>query len=228
MVQTTQIARPDVQEMVVVHRMFRREYGLAPGLVRGVAAGGCARAAVVAAHLTELGTMLHHHHLGEDDLVWPKLHARTAVSADLVHRMQAQHARVGALLEQVEELLPAWAATAGHSERDALAAVLDTLVPSLEEHLGEEERDVLPLIEQHLTAAEWNELGERAVAAIPKSRMLVLFGYVLEGTSPQEQRMMLGVLPPPVRLVYRAVGRRKHEKERDRIRAGAVPAQRRP
>jgi len=219
---------PDVQEMVVVHRMFRREYGLAPVLVRGVAAGDRDRAAVVAAHLTEVSTMLHHHHLGEDDLVWPRLHARTPVSGDLVHRMEAQHTTVGGLLEKVEALLPVWAAGAAQAQRDELATVLDALGPALEEHLDEEERDVLPLIAQHLTAAEWDELGERAVAVIPKARLLVLLGYILEGTSPQEHRTMLGVVPPPVRLIYRGFGRRRFQKERDRIRAGAVPAQRRP
>lgn len=220
-------ARPDVQEMVVVHRMFRREYALAPVLVRGVAPGDRARAAVVAAHLTELGTMLHHHHSGEDDLVWPKLHARAPVSSSLVRRMESQHARVGDLLGQVEQLLPSWAAEPDAERRDALAGVLDELVPALEEHLGEEERDVLPLVEQHLTKAEWDQLGERAVAAIPKSRMLVLLGYVLEDADAGERRTMLSVLPPPARLMYKAVGRRSWRKECDRVRAGALPPPRR-
>jgi iron-sulfur cluster repair protein YtfE (RIC family) len=218
--------KPDVQEMVVVHRMFRREYRLAPVLVRGVAAGDRPRAAVVAAHLRELTVMLHHHHQGEDDLVWPRLHARTPVSAELVHRMERQHVEVGGLLGQLDELLPSWAAEPGLAQRESLAEVLDALAPALETHLDEEEREILPLIEQHLTAAEWDELGERAVAAIPKTRLLVLLGYVLEEASPSERQTMLGVLPPPVRLVYRTVGQRKHRKERDRIRAGTVPVQR--
>ena len=225
MAQTT-ATKPDVQEMVIVHRMFRREYRLAPVLVRGVAAGDRPRAAVVAAHLRELTVMLHHHHHGEDDLVWPRLHARTPLSAELVHRMERQHEEVGALLAQVDQQLPSWAAEPGPAQRESLAATLDALAPALEAHLDEEEREILPLVEQHLTAAEWDELGERAVAAIPKARMLVLFGYLLEQTSPSERQTMLGVLPPPVRLVYKAVGRRKHAKESDRIRAGAVPTQR--
>ena len=214
--------------MVVVHRMFRREYRLAPVLVRGVADGDRRRAAVVAAHLRELTVMLHHHHAGEDDLVWPRLHARTPLSAELVHRMERQHEQVGGLLAQVDERLPAWAAEPGPAQRESLAETLDALAPALEAHLDEEEREVLPLVEQHLTAKEWDELGERAVAAIPKARLLVLLGYILEETSPSERQTMLGVLPPPVRLVYRTVGQRKHVKERDRIRAGALPVQRRP
>ena len=224
----TTTARPTVQEMVVVHRMFRREYALAPVLVRGVAPGDRARAEVVGAHLAELATMLHHHHVGEDELVWPKLHARAPVATELVSRMEAQHEHVHGLLEQVDVLLPAWRSDPAPSQRDALAAVLDALGPALSAHLEEEERDVLPLVEEHLTAAEFDEVGAKAVAAIPKARMLVLFGDVLEDTSPDEQKLMLGVLPPPVRLVYKAVGRRKHDRERDAIRAGAVPAQRRP
>ena len=226
MAQTT-ATRPDVQEMVIVHRMFRREYRLAPVLVRGVAAGDRPRAAVVAAHLRELTVMLHHHHQGEDDLVWPRLTARTPLSAELVHRMQRQHEEVGELLARLDELLPSWAADPGTAQRESLAATLDALAPALEAHLDEEEREILPLVEQHLTAAEWDELGERAVAAIPKARLLVLLGYLLEEVSPSERQTMLGVLPPPVRLIYRAVGQRKHVKERDRIRAGTLPTQRR-
>jgi iron-sulfur cluster repair protein YtfE (RIC family) len=218
-------ARPTVHEMVVVHRMFRREFGLAPVLVRAVAPGDRARAAVVGAHLAEISTMLHHHHTGEDELVWPKLHARTPVSDDLVTRMEAQHEHVGRLLEQLDVLLPAWRTEPGAAQRDALGSVLEAVGPALSEHLDEEEREVLPLVEQHLTVAEWDEVGAKAVAAIPKARMLVLFGYVLEGTSADEQRLMLGVLPPPVRLLYKALGRRKHDRERKAIRAGAVPAQ---
>jgi hypothetical protein len=224
---TTSTARPAIQEMVVVHRMFRREYGLAPVLVRGVAPGDRTRAEVVGAHLVELGTMLHHHHTGEDELVWPKLHARTPVSSELVSRMEEQHAHVHGLLQQLDVLLPAWRQDPSPARRDALTAVLDALAPALSAHLDEEEREVLPIIEEHLTVAEWNEVGEKAVAAIPKARMLVLFGYVLEGASAEEQKLMLSVLPPPVRLIYKAVGRRKHDKERDAIRAGAIPAQRR-
>jgi len=216
--------KPDVQEMVIVHRMFRREYRLAPALVRGVATGDRARAAVVAAHLRELTLMLHHHHQGEDDLVWPRLHERTPLSAELVHRMERQHAEVGGLLEELDELLPSWAAEPGPAQRESLAETLDALAPALEGHLDEEEREILPLVEQHLTATEWDELGERAVAAIPKLRLLVLFGYLLEEASPSERQTMLAVLPPPVRLLYRTYGRRRHVKERDRIRA--VPAQR--
>jgi hypothetical protein len=82
----------DTREMVVVHTAFRRELGAAPGLVRGVAAGDRARSQVVGDHVQLLLDMLHHHHVGEDDLLWPKLLERVpAELAPRVRLMEGQH-----------------------------------------------------------------------------------------------------------------------------------------
>ena len=67
----------DTSDMVIVHRMFRRECALLPQLVAAVPAGDVARARTVARHAREVLDMLHHHHLGEDELLWPRLSART-------------------------------------------------------------------------------------------------------------------------------------------------------
>lgn len=79
-----------------MHRVFRRELRLVPPLVREVAPGDVARAAVPARHLRIVRRGLHLHHTGEDELLWPLLAERAAPSADLVTRMQAQHCRVEA------------------------------------------------------------------------------------------------------------------------------------
>jgi hypothetical protein len=56
----------DGREMLILHDMFRREFALMPGLVRGVAAGDRERAQVIAAHITYVSTILHHRHHGKD------------------------------------------------------------------------------------------------------------------------------------------------------------------
>ena len=220
-------ARPNTQEMVVVHRVFRREYRLAPRMVGAVAPGDTGRSRLVGAHLVELGSMLHHHHTGEDELVWPRLEERASLSDDLVDRMQDQHEHVAALLHRVDDLLPRWSASADAALRDELVAVLADVSAALDEHLAEEEREVLPLVEQHLTAAEWDELGERGMASIPKPRLLVLLGHILEEASEQERRMFLALAPAPARLLYRLVGRRAYAREVALLRRDlAVPHQR--
>jgi hypothetical protein len=81
----------DTSDMVIVHRMFRRECALLPQLVAAVAGGDLARARTVAGHAREVLDMLHHHHVGEDELLWPRLSARTRFHADLLARMDRQH-----------------------------------------------------------------------------------------------------------------------------------------
>ncbi|MGH3764149.1 MAG: hypothetical protein ACRDS0_09355 [Pseudonocardiaceae bacterium] len=41
----------DTRDMIAVHTAFRREFRLAPGLVRGTAVGDASRASIVGAHL---------------------------------------------------------------------------------------------------------------------------------------------------------------------------------
>ncbi|HZO70165.1 MAG TPA: hemerythrin domain-containing protein [Kribbellaceae bacterium] len=68
--------KPDTQDMVIVHRAFRREFRLMPDLVADVADGNVRRAAVLAGHCRDIATGLQHHHETEDDLLWPVLLAR--------------------------------------------------------------------------------------------------------------------------------------------------------
>ena len=59
------------REMAMVHRMFRREFLLAPEVVQRVGAGDVRRAHTVAGHLRFISATLHHHHSGEDRYIWP-------------------------------------------------------------------------------------------------------------------------------------------------------------
>ena len=60
-------------EMLMVHRAFRREFALAPALVRRVDDGDTLRCRTIAGHLQFTATTLHEHHTFEDRAVWPAL-----------------------------------------------------------------------------------------------------------------------------------------------------------
>jgi hemerythrin-like domain-containing protein len=112
----------DTREMIAVHSAFRREFRLAPALVRGVAPGDVTRAEVVADHLELIGTFLHHHHDGEDRLLWPKLLERVpAELTSTVELMERQHEGVHAVIEEMTATLARWRADAGQTDRDQLA-----------------------------------------------------------------------------------------------------------
>jgi hypothetical protein len=204
----------DTWEMVVVHKMFRREFRQAAGLIRGVAAGDTARAEFVGDWLSIIATGLHHHHHGEDLLLWPKLLDRVGtLNTDLVKRMEAQHEVVASSLSRIETLMPQWRGQADAESRDELAAVFEKASVALEEHLGEEEREILPLVSIHITQAEWHALGEYGKSGLPKGRKgFIAIGAVLEDATPDERVRFLGLLPAPVRLMHRLFGAGIHRR----------------
>lgn len=73
-----------VNDMAMIHRVFRRELGALPAGIRGVAAGDVARATVLAGHAHMVLDVLHHHHEAEDVLLWPRLRERLAGATELL------------------------------------------------------------------------------------------------------------------------------------------------
>ena len=208
----------DVQDMVVVHRAFRREFRLLPGLVRAVPAGDTARAAVLAAHLRLCLDGLHLHHTGEDAMLWPKLLERATPDAALVHRMEAQHEEVHARLEILRSALARWEVEARPAVTEEVAAGIEALGSVVLAHLDEEEREILPLAARHLSEAEWEAVGQHGMAHMERSQLPIMFGMVLEDCDPEERARMLGVLPAPIRLLARTVFARRYRRYVSRVR----------
>jgi hemerythrin-like domain-containing protein len=213
----------DTSDMVIVHRMFRRECALLPQLVAAVAGGDLARARTVARHAREVLDMLHHHHVGEDELLWPRLSARIPFHADLLARMDSQHRGLALLLEHAATSFTAWQNAPTAPTSTALTALLEQLSAGLNEHFDEEEAAVLPIVERVITAAEYQEVGQRGLVSIPLTRRLVVLGYLLEGATPQERRDFLAAVPAPARLAYRLIGARQHRHETTRLRGPLHP-----
>jgi hemerythrin-like domain-containing protein len=208
--------RPNTREMVIIHNVFRRLFGDLPGLIRATRPGDAARAAVLADAYVEIADGLHHHHTNEDELLWPLLMQRAA-DKGLVLRAEEQHERVHELIECGNSQVQVYRASAGAASRDALARTIEELDAALGEHMDDEERYILPLVEQHLTVAEWEQLGERGRASIPKDRMLIHLGWILEGLPVADRKQFLARMPLGARVAWRLIGRRRFAAERNSI-----------
>lgn len=217
---TTTREKPDVNEMRVIHRVFRRELSALPGLVRRVPDGDSARAAVVARHARFVLSGLHIHHTGEDENLWPLLLARAAPPADLVRTMQHRHERVHECVEAAQAQLETWQRDAGQDAGERLAAALEELGSALFEHLDQEERDILPLAEEHVSVAEWGKLGEHGRDSMARSELPIMFGAILEDADADERATMLALLPPPIRVFMRTLGARQYRRYIAEVRAG--------
>ncbi|MCU1470864.1 MAG: Hemerythrin cation binding domain protein [Glaciihabitans sp.] len=207
----------DTHEMVLIHRVIRREFGRLPRLVRS-AANDRARSKVIGAHTREMLDFLHTHHTGEDELLFPLLRTRTTLDPDLMDRMDAQHAQVDATVTALNAELPAWTATADAAIGEKMAARIEATMPTLIEHLAEEEQKLLPVVSVTLTQSEWDALGKHAMSAIPLTRRLVILGHITEEADDAERQRFMQVIPAPARLAYKLIGHRQFTRETTALR----------
>ena len=107
---TTRRAEPDIRDMLVVHRIFRREFPLLAEIVPRASNGDAQRAVHVARHIGFCLDSLHNHHSAEDEYLWPKLLERARPHAELVRRMEAQHEELAGCVEQARQLTGHWQA----------------------------------------------------------------------------------------------------------------------
>ncbi|THA40280.1 hemerythrin domain-containing protein [Streptomyces sp. A1547] len=206
-------------DMVVVHRMFRREFREAAARVRGVRHGSRAQVRLVADRVALLLDTLHHHHEVEARLLWPKLAERAPGQSELWKRMQVQHADLAARLERAGALLGPWTAGGASARGEELAAVLEQVSQAVGEHFDQEEREALPLVPAVVSQAEWDEIGDAASAALPKSRLLTVLGMILKDADPGEQILIMAHLPLAPRVIWRAVGERNFRRLEERLAA---------
>jgi hypothetical protein len=114
----------------------------------------------------------------------------------------------------------AFAGDAAHDDwpgEDRLADVIDVLTSTLTGHLGHEERDGLPLIGVALTTAEWRSVGFKIARRNGLAGGGEMFAWMLDGPDPDRadsanRAATLGQLPPPLRLLYRAIWKPRYEK----------------
>ena len=185
--------------MYMAHTMFRREIGLAPSLLRGVAAGDVERAAIVADHLEIVDNSLHHHHTAEDRHLWPRLAERAGEAAEpVVHVMETQHGAIDKLLAELRTGLAGWRGTADPAVGAVLADTAAELHERLVEHLAVEEERALPLIERHITAAEWGQMIADGAGDVAPDQIPLIFGMMAHEADPDTVRDIIAGMPPEV------------------------------
>ena len=125
--------------------------------------------------------------------------------------------RIDPLLTAVDAAFAQREESAGGADdwpgEDRLADVIEVLASTLTGHLAHEEQDGLPLIGVALTGAEWRGVGFK----IARKNGLSAGARCSPGcwTAPaagQRRRHRLGQLPPPLRLLYRAVWKPRFDK----------------
>jgi hypothetical protein len=197
----------DLTIMLAAHDAFRRDLVSLVRAAQGPARIDPARQQSVAAGWELFKHQLHLHHTAEDDLIWPALRERLAHSQNalsVLDQMEAEHELIDPLLADVDSAFAAGS--------DRIGDVTDALVTTLTGHLTHEEKDGLPLIGATLTAAEWRRVGFKIARSNGLSAGGEMFAWMLDGAQPHQVHDVIGQLPPPVRLLYKAVWKPRYTK----------------
>lgn len=214
-------APPRTEMMVVIHRVFRHGFSMVADLVRRTPSGATARSSPIATHVEFLLDAVHHHHSGEDENIWPLLLERARPQAELINRMEAQHAGVAELFDRVRSLLGGWRESATGAE--SLAEAIEACTAALVEHLDDEETHVLPLIRTHITAQEWERFGQQTFEKFTDAQKLTATGTLEEVATAEEASWFTGDLPIPIKMMWRLAGRRSYARYIARVRGDTRP-----
>jgi len=213
----------DTSDMKALHRVFREALSLAPQLVGGVTAGDKARSALVGSYYFNVLRLLHVHHDGEDELLWPKLYERCPERAELVKRAAGQHQDVVALVEESCKQTSQWSASAEPADAEQLQGTIDSLQTVLVAHLDEEEELVLPLCSQHLSQAEWGQLPQHGMKSFDGDKPWLIMGLIRDQLAPDQLSGMDAALPPPVKQMWATFGQSAYNEFMNELSPPSAP-----
>jgi hemerythrin-like domain-containing protein len=148
---------------------------------------------------------LHVHHTAEDESLWPMLRSAIAGPDELavLDAMESEHGQLDPQVARIDAQIAAGLAT------DAAGSVRE-LAGGLARHMRHEENDALPLIDSYLGRPGWAEFAKRIRSTQGVSGAAVYLPWLLDGATADVSKRVLGILPPPARLLYRGVWRRRY------------------
>jgi hemerythrin-like domain-containing protein len=198
-----QFIQTDVRDMYSVHEAFRRglrEAGPQIAAVNGDAEG----VARFSAYLCDLLELLHAHHDGEDELLYPLLVERVPSERALFDEMDTQHRGVTDAVNACLRANSSYAESVSIEDGNALREACDALGAALEGHLNQEETDILPLAQVWITPEEWGQLP---------------LGLAIEAMPDDLRSRVASHLPPPVASMWFGGGADSFSTEMELIRA---------
>jgi hemerythrin-like domain-containing protein len=210
----------EVRDMEIVHRAFRDGFTEGAELVRAAQSPSEERVRFLADHLDFGIMMLHLHHEGEDELLYPKLIERAPEQAQMIEEVEHQHELVRTALDAAAVAASKWRERPSPETGQALAAAIDEANAVARTHLDDEEQKIVPLAAVTVTQEEWDALGKHGVALIPRKKMPIAFGMLLDPLDAADRAYMKKSLPPPVRWLYPLLIDRPWKKYASKLRTG--------
>jgi hypothetical protein len=143
---------------------------------------------------------LHVHHRSEDAALWPALRAAVLHPTEVavLDDMEREHSVLDPYLERIDEAFRA-------GDVDAVGEAASVLAAGLTAHMAHEESAALPLVETYLGSKGWATFTGHIRSTQGIRGAAEFLPWLLDEATTSTRRDVLGLLPPPVKVLYRGV-----------------------
>jgi hemerythrin-like domain-containing protein len=206
---------PDIVGMQIAHRVMLRDLERTTSVARDMARGDVPatrrRVRAFVRHVDLMIESVHHHHLAEDEILWPVIEQRAGAHIDLA-ALTEDHEALGPVLSDLRDALGRFASDPGRSTAGSVATCLEGVRSLLVEHIAEEERDTFPVIRRYLSLTDWRDVETRIRAA--GARMSFELPRVAAEATPDEMARLRAGAGPMIGLLLAVVSPRYRRREK--------------
>jgi iron-sulfur cluster repair protein YtfE (RIC family) len=194
------VGLPDFLEgIIVVHGAMRRDADRLPRAIDAVTTADGARA--LQRWFVKFAREVEHHHLREDDVVWPMLIERESAFGESLATLEADHHALDAAMERVGVAMAALVHDLSTRPEAVAAAIALGLL--LADHLEREEAVMFPALARAFTAESFSALEDELLKATPKRLIAFELPFAFDGLPAERVADVLTELPAVIRVLHR-------------------------
>jgi hemerythrin-like domain-containing protein len=198
------------------HRAFRRDTGRFIQALGQLDPADTETSTALVAWFDAAMQALHHHHIIEDEIMWPALRERSRAFQQVEVLMHDEHEALDAAIEDAIAAVRALGTAATIDARDQARRTAEDAVVRMRallvEHLDHEEQQALPLLAEAFTVEEYHALDAKVTDLFSPKELGFGACWYLDAATPREHGIIRGGFPLPLRVLYRLVLRRGYRR----------------
>ncbi len=192
----------DTRGMSTVHDALRRDLSRATAALSSPSPPADAQRNAIARHVRWMMEFLHGHHAGEDQSLWPLVRACNPAAGDVLDQMDADHARIGPRIDDVDMAAATYSADASPAARQGLATAIELLRSVLDPHLRREESDLMPIVSASIADSEWQAVTSDTFVKTKSKRELGQEGHwLIDSLDPERYDLTVQTVPAVPRFI---------------------------
>ena len=155
--------------------------------------------AALCRHAAWMLDYLHHHHVGEDEGVWPLTLGKRPDLQPMVDEMESEHEALSAASDGVRAAAEEFSRDGSDANRRALAEAVTHMQEATLPHLDHEEQVAMPLVLETLDDEDWAYLEKNHFRkGIGLNDAAVMFMWLLDDLDDRSAKVVKAEMPGPL------------------------------